>query len=158
MTVVAGTKTDVGAREWVIDDAVTRLRLWGTQTIFTLPGHDTSTVGSGEACEVRLDDSSGRVSRQHGRLVRDQERWILRDLHAVATALREPGVRVQLAVCTQVDRAWVAEHAASSLPEIEKATLRIIALRQTGTLAGAATLLGMSTPALSDWLKHRRLP
>jgi hypothetical protein len=36
------------------------------------------------------------------------------------------------------DHAWVREHAASSLPEIEKATLRLVALRASRSLSHGA--------------------
>jgi pSer/pThr/pTyr-binding forkhead associated (FHA) protein len=76
------TKTDVAATEWVVDDLVMRLRGWGTDVIRVLPAPPTNewTVGAAETCTVRLDDPSGHVSRYHARLVRDQARWLLRDL------------------------------------------------------------------------------
>jgi hypothetical protein len=47
------------------------------------------------------------------------------------------------------DRAWIIEHAASSLSEIEKATLRLRSLRATdGNMSAAATLLGMARSPL----------
>ena len=55
------------------------------------------------------------------------------------------------------DRTWVLEHAAGSLSEIEKATLRIVALRQTGSIVQAAIRLGMSHVALSQWIGRRRI-
>ena len=55
------------------------------------------------------------------------------------------------------DRAWVLEHATGTLAEIEKATKRLVALRMTGTLTGAAERLGMSVVALRLWIHHRRL-
>jgi len=42
--------------------------------------------------------------------------------------------------------------------EIEKATLRLAALRMCGTIARAAALLGISHVALSDWMKRRWRP
>ncbi|HWU89584.1 MAG TPA: LysR family transcriptional regulator, partial [Kofleriaceae bacterium] len=59
---------------------------------------------------------------------------------------------------TRADRDWVLEHSASSLPEIEKGTRRLVAIRQAGSLARAATRLGMSHVALSKWIGRRRLP
>jgi Inner membrane component of T3SS, cytoplasmic domain len=81
MTGVA-TKTDAAASEWAIDDAVMRLREWGTDVIRVLPPPPTNewTIGAGETCAVQLDDPSRRVSRLHARLVRDQARWLVRDL------------------------------------------------------------------------------
>jgi hypothetical protein len=59
---------------------------------------------------------------------------------------------------TQADHDWVVAHAASSLPEIEKSTRRLVAIRQAGSIAQAAALLGMSHVALSQWIGRRRLP
>lgn len=130
-----------------------------------------------------------------------------RDFADVSAALRSPGNRVQLVVCTHeigdgrqflvtpieipplasrrgelmdiidryahearvqlgavaalspLDREWIAKHAATTLPEIEKSTLRVLALRKTGgELEAAAALLGMSRSALARWLGRRKLP
>lgn len=50
------------------------------------------------------------------------------------------------------DRAWIREHAASSLSEIETTTLRIAALRGTFNLNKAAARLGMAAFHLSGGL------
>jgi hypothetical protein len=54
------------------------------------------------------------------------------------------------------DRHWVRAHSATSLPEIEKGAWRIMALRHTGNIAGAAALLGMGHTSLGEWLHRRR--
>lgn len=59
---------------------------------------------------------------------------------------------------THADHAWVIEHASGSLPEIEKSTLRLVAIREAGSVAQAAARLGMSHVALAQWIGHRRLP
>jgi len=59
---------------------------------------------------------------------------------------------------TRADHDWVREHAAGSLPEIEKSTRRLVAIRQAGSIAQAAARLGMSHVALSQWIGRRRLP
>ena len=59
---------------------------------------------------------------------------------------------------TNADHAWVRNHAAASLAEIEKATLRVVALRTSRNLSHAATRLGMAAVSLSRWLGRRRLP
>jgi len=59
---------------------------------------------------------------------------------------------------TTSDHDWVVEHGASSLPEIEKSTRRLVAIRQTSSLAQAAVRLGMSHVALAQWIGRRRLP
>lgn len=56
------------------------------------------------------------------------------------------------------DRAWVRAHSASSLPDIEKATLRLIALRESRNLTDAAARLGMAAVSLSRWIGRRSLP
>ena len=56
------------------------------------------------------------------------------------------------------DRDWVREHSATSLPEIEKATLRLVALRNSRNLSNAAARLGMAPVSLSRWIGRRRMP
>jgi hypothetical protein len=347
------TKTDLGADGWAIDDEVVRLREWGTDVSYPLPGEAEVTIGSSETCTLALTDPTGCLSRQHVRLVRENARWIAHDLdskngmrldgvrrpkallepgselgiggitliaesprlialrgylarilgwssdrseavdlavrsvrlattrhaalalcgdgdlvpiarglhryslgddrpfvlcdprrrtteqagplenyptgirafHAAAggsmcmwvkrlprdfaevtDALRDPGTRVQLILCGQrppdrkelvsapievpplssrpdeiervideyaadaavmlrasasfnkVDRDWVRLHSATSLPEIEKGTLRIVALREAGNIARAAQLIGMAHASLGEWIGRRRLP
>jgi hypothetical protein len=57
-----------------------------------------------------------------------------------------------------VDRAWVREYASASLPEIEKATLRLVAIRESRNLSNAAARLGMAPVSLSRWIGRRSLP
>jgi hypothetical protein len=59
---------------------------------------------------------------------------------------------------TDADHAWVRGHAAASLGEIEKATLRLVTLRTSRNLSHAAARLGMAAVSLSRWLGRRRLP
>jgi hypothetical protein len=56
------------------------------------------------------------------------------------------------------DREWVLENAAYSLPEIEKATRRLLAIRETGNLNQAAARLGMARISLKKWIGRRPLP
>ena len=57
---------------------------------------------------------------------------------------------------TEADRAWVLDHAASTLADIETATIRLVAIRQAGSPERAAARLGMSAGALTQWLRRRR--
>jgi hypothetical protein len=57
-----------------------------------------------------------------------------------------------------VDRDWVLRNSATSLPEIEKGTLRLVALRDAGNVARAASKLGMAHASLGEWIGRRRLP
>jgi hypothetical protein len=59
---------------------------------------------------------------------------------------------------TKADRQWVLECAPSTLPEIEKATLRLVALRMSTNLSQAAARLGMAPVSLSRWIGRRKLP
>jgi hypothetical protein len=71
-------------------------------------------------------------------------------LEYATEAMRD--LSVPRSVFTDIDHEWVRTHAASSLPEIEKATRRLVALRADRTLSGAAARLGMATVSLSRWL------
>jgi pSer/pThr/pTyr-binding forkhead associated (FHA) protein len=75
------TTTDPAAGDWPVNDAVGRLREWGTDIVHPLPRPPTDecTIGSADACTLQLRDRTGRVSRLHGRLIRTQNKWLLRD-------------------------------------------------------------------------------
>jgi hypothetical protein len=57
-----------------------------------------------------------------------------------------------------VDLAWVRKHAVTSLPEIEKATLRLVALRASNDVNEAAARLRMAPVSLSRWIGRRSMP
>jgi hypothetical protein len=59
---------------------------------------------------------------------------------------------------TAADRAWVLAHAAISFAEIEKATLRLVALRGSRNMSSAAQRLGMAPVSLARWIYRRRQP
>lgn len=59
---------------------------------------------------------------------------------------------------TEGDRAWILEHAAATLADIEKATLRLVALRTSANPSRAAARLGMAPVSLLRWMSRRRLP
>ena len=67
------------------------------------------------------------------------------------TALNEPPDSF-----TRTDREWVITHAATSLPEIEKATLRSVAIKTSSSINRAAARLGMAQISLARWLGRRR--
>ena len=58
---------------------------------------------------------------------------------------------------TERAHAWVRQHAVTSLAEVEKATLRLVALRRSRNLRTAATRLGMAPVSLSRWVDRRGL-
>jgi hypothetical protein len=57
------------------------------------------------------------------------------------------------------DIQWIMQHAAfmrdATIADIEKAALRIVALRVTGNLTRAAKVLGMAPVSLERWLRRR---
>ncbi|HEX2689809.1 MAG TPA: FHA domain-containing protein [Kofleriaceae bacterium] len=59
---------------------------------------------------------------------------------------------------TSADREWVLKHGASSLAEIEKATLRLTALRISRNRTRAAERLGMAPVSLTRWIGRRKPP
>jgi hypothetical protein len=58
---------------------------------------------------------------------------------------------------TSRDRQWIVEHP-TSLAEIEKATMRVVALRMSRNLSDAAERLGMAPVSLWRWIIRRKLP
>jgi hypothetical protein len=60
---------------------------------------------------------------------------------------------------TERDRQWLIEHAATrGLSEIEKAALRLVALRSSINMSHAAARLGMASVSLTRWAARGRLP
>jgi hypothetical protein len=57
---------------------------------------------------------------------------------------------------TPAQRSWIEERSAETLPDIQMATLRLIAIRHTGSVRGAAALLGISHAGLGKWFERRR--
>jgi hypothetical protein len=53
------------------------------------------------------------------------------------------------------DSCWVLENAEDSIPEIQKATLRVVAVRASRNVSQAAALLGIKAISLSHWLDRR---
>lgn len=53
------------------------------------------------------------------------------------------------------DRSWLRTNACGSLAELQEATLRLVAVRDAGSLNAAAPLLGISHVALGKWLAKR---
>jgi hypothetical protein len=53
---------------------------------------------------------------------------------------------------TDADRQWVLQNAPLTLAEIEKATLRLVAIRASRNMSNAAARLGMAPVSLSRWI------
>lgn len=62
------------------------------------------------------------------------------------------GVRIGLPT---LDREWILANSAATLPDIEKGTLRLLAIRSTPSPHAAAKLLGMQHSSLLRWLGNR---
>jgi hypothetical protein len=59
---------------------------------------------------------------------------------------------------TFADHGWVRKHSSSSLPEIERGTRHLVAIRTYRTVARAAEQLRMAPVSLSRWIGRRQLP
>jgi hypothetical protein len=103
-------------------------------------GDDAFLVSS----SVRIPSLRGRV----GELPRIVDEYALDAI----TALGERGD-----CFTDDDRQWILEHAATTLPEIEKATMRMVALKTSANVSSAAARLGMAPVSLWRWALHRDL-
>jgi len=57
---------------------------------------------------------------------------------------------------TAADRQWVLRNAPLTLAEIEKATLRLVAIRASRNMSDAAARLGMAPVSLSRWISRRK--
>jgi pSer/pThr/pTyr-binding forkhead associated (FHA) protein len=56
------------------------------------------------------------------------------------------------------DHDWVRSEVSASLPQIEKATKRLVALRATSSVPQAAARLGMAGVSLARWIDRRKVP
>jgi hypothetical protein len=75
------TTTDSLSMDWAINDEVTRLRLWATDTVYPLPADDRRTirVGTAPTCAIQVHDDSNLASREHAYLERVDGRWMIVD-------------------------------------------------------------------------------
>lgn len=62
---------------------------------------------------------------------------------------------VSRSIFTDEDHDWVRAHSAGSLPDIDKATRRVVALHASRTPTDAARRLGMAAVSLSRWFERR---
>jgi hypothetical protein len=87
------TSTDVAADEWRIADEIIRLRRWGSDEAYPMPGRDGAwDIGAAEGAWLRLQDDTNRVSRVHARLSFDGARWELTDRES-KNGIRYDGAR-----------------------------------------------------------------
>src|SRR5678816_709513 len=88
------TPTAVGGpNEWLIDDAVIGLRMWGSKIVHPLPpAGGTLTIGAADGCWLQLKDPKGCVSRLHAKLVYEDGRWSLVD-HWSKNGISQDGAR-----------------------------------------------------------------
>jgi hypothetical protein len=82
---VVATPTDLSDK-YRISDPVDQLRVWGLSIVYQLPDvlspQQRYIIGSAEDALIRIQDSKGRISRQHGELGIDEYGWRLTDLRA----------------------------------------------------------------------------
>jgi len=67
-------------------------------------------------------------------------------------------LKLEGAALSPEDHEWVRRHASSSLAGIEKATLRLTAIRTCKDLGAAAARLGMRVESLMLWVERRKVP
>jgi len=102
-----------GRTSWFIDDAIVRLRLWGTEYAHRLPEPPVALkLGSASSCDVQLHDEARRLSREHAMLVPDPAGWEIHDLGSknglwvegspVTRSTLQAGVKIQLGGLTLV--------------------------------------------------------
>jgi hypothetical protein len=87
------TKNDPTAEGWSMDDAIVRLREWGTDRVHMLPPAGEALIGTAEGCQIQLEDRTGHVSRRHARVWREPERWMIEDAGS-KNGIRLDGARV----------------------------------------------------------------
>lgn len=56
------------------------------------------------------------------------------------------------------ERVWIRDRTGGSLPEIQKATSRLAAIRQAGSISAGALKVGISHTAMLKWLRTHRYP
>jgi len=78
---MSSTTTNILPEEWVVNDGVMRLRVWGTQHVYSLhpDRHSGALIGSAPTCAVQIHDRTRRTSRRHAQLQRVQGRWAVID-------------------------------------------------------------------------------
>jgi transcriptional regulator of acetoin/glycerol metabolism len=68
-------------------------------------------------------------------------------------------LEVPIASFRKADVDWVLANESQQLADIEKATLRLVALRVSeGNISRAAARLGMARMSLRKWIRKRKLP
>jgi pSer/pThr/pTyr-binding forkhead associated (FHA) protein len=56
------------------------------------------------------------------------------------------------------ERVWIRDHLGDSLPDIQRATLRLAAIRRAGSISAGALKVGISHTAMLKWLRHYEFP
>ncbi len=59
---------------------------------------------------------------------------------------------------SQSERAWIRDRAGDTLPEVQKATFRLAAIRKAGSISAGALLAGISHTAMLKWLRAHKYP
>jgi hypothetical protein len=91
------TSTDLSAKlGWRIEDAVIRLREWGSERVYGLPDTPTElTVGSASTCGLQLRDSSTQISREHAKLKPYAGGWKIVDTNSKNGLWRDGARRLE---------------------------------------------------------------
>lgn len=57
-----------------------------------------------------------------------------------------------------IEHAWIRDHPGESLPDIQRATLRLAAIRCAGSMSAGAVKVGISHTMMRKWLVKHRFP
>lgn len=126
-------------------DVLGRFRQPGARVQLIVCARKPEAAAEAIAMPIRVPSLAERA-RELPRIVEEYMHDAVRALHAPATTLGS------------ADRAWIVAHAATTLPEIEKTALRLVALRTSDSVSAAANVLGMAAVSLSRWIERRRPP
>jgi hypothetical protein len=74
---------------WAVRDRVIRLRVFGTETIYTIVA-PTMVIGTAADCAIRIDDLMAGVSRKHALIQQHADGWEIVDLEST-NGLRQDG-------------------------------------------------------------------
>lgn len=170
------TKTDVAAPDWRINDSPFQLRHWASAVTHPLPAKpgEELIIGAGNDAQLRLPDPKVLISRKHASVVRDGERFALRDLNSKngtwvdgvrrALTLLEPGLEIRIGDTTLVAesqrlvdlRSFVSRMLGWQPDALERVDLALRALRAAAARRTPLVLCGAGDlPSLAFDL-HRR--
>jgi hypothetical protein len=103
MAMATNKDVDVSG-EWRINDEVTHLREWASGAVHPMPPTTGEhIIGAADGCWLKLTDPTGRISRQHAKLLRMQGRWAIKDMRSTNGIRLDGALRGAFAVSPGVE-------------------------------------------------------